>query len=196
MKELNKRIAVFCASSRKTQELYLTEAYNLGAEIARRGDVLVFGAGSTGLMGSLSDGALAAGGKVIGIIPSFMMELEWGRNDLYRLEITNSMEERKERMIDGSDAIVVLPGGNGTMDEFYQVLTMKRLGQYLNPIVVVNVNGFYDSWVEFMQHTVRENFMSEEHMTMFTVVNSPGEVYDAINNSPTWDTDSINRARL
>ena len=162
--------------------------------IATKGDILVYGGGRNGLMGAVSDGSLSVGGKVVGIIPEFMVNLEWGRDDIHTLELTETMEHRKLRMIEGSDAIVVLPGGSGTMEELYQVLTMKRLGHYLNPVVIVNSGGFYTKWLEFMEVTVAEKFLGEDHLKMYVVVNSPDEVYDAIANSEVWGDDHIGKA--
>ncbi len=191
---MERRIAVFCASSTKSKEIYLADAFRLGEIIATKGDILVYGGGRHGLMGAVSDGALAKSGRVIGIIPEFMVDLEWGRDDIYSLELTQDMESRKLKMIEGSSAIVVLPGGSGTMEEFYQVLSMKRLGQYTNPVVVVNVNNFFDKWLAFMEHTVVEDFLGRDHLKMFTVVEDSTGVYDAIESSHTWSEDDINKA--
>jgi uncharacterized protein (TIGR00730 family) len=191
---MNKRITVFCASSTKSKEIYLKDARILGNLIAVNDDFLVYGGGRHGLMGAVSDGCLEKGGRVIGVIPEFMMSLEWGRDDIYSLELTEDMETRKLKMIDGSDAIVVLPGGSGTMEEFYQVLTMKRLGQYINPVVVVNTNGFFDKWLEFMEVTVEENFLGSDHLKMFTVINESKQLYRAISDSHIWSEADINKA--
>ena len=191
---MNKRITVFCASSTKSKQHYIDAAFKLGMVIATRGDILVYGGGKNGLMGAVSDGALSIGGKVVGIIPEFMMNLEWGRDDIHTLELTETMEHRKLRMIEGSDAIVTLPGGSGTMEELYQVLTMKRLGYYLNPVVIVNAAGFFDKWLEFMDLTVEENFLGSDHLKMYTVVNSPGEIYDAIEDAEAWGDDHVSKA--
>ncbi|MBK7868029.1 MAG: TIGR00730 family Rossman fold protein [Ignavibacteriales bacterium] len=191
---MNKRITVFCASSTKSKEIYLQDARKLGNLIAENDDILVYGGGRHGLMGAVSDGTLEMGGRVVGVIPEFMMSLEWGRDDIYSLELTADMETRKLKMIDGSDAIVVLPGGSGTMEEFYQVLTMKRLGQYINPVVVVNTNGFFDKWVEFMEVTVAENFLGSDHLRMFTIISNSSQLYRAISDSHIWSEEDINKA--
>jgi uncharacterized protein (TIGR00730 family) len=191
---MNKRITVFCASSTKSKEIYLKDARKLGNLIAENEDFLVYGGGRHGLMGAVSDGTLEKGGRVIGVIPEFMMSLEWGRDDIYSLELTEDMETRKLKMIDGSDAIVVLPGGSGTMEEFYQVLTMKRLGQYVNPVVVVNTNGFFDKWIEFMEVTVEENFLGSDHLKMYTVIGESNLLYRAISDSHIWSDEDINKA--
>ncbi|MCA0387581.1 MAG: TIGR00730 family Rossman fold protein [Bacteroidetes bacterium] len=191
---MDRRIAVFCASSTKSKAVYLSDAFRLGETIASHNDILVYGGGRHGLMGAVSDGALSAGGRVAGIIPEFMMDLEWGRDDISSLELTGDMESRKLKMIEGSVAIVVLPGGSGTMEELYQVLTMKRLGHYTNPVVIVNVNSFYDKWLEFMEHTVSEDFLGRDHLKMYTVVENSERIYDAIDNSHSWSEDDINKA--
>ncbi|GAB1441676.1 TIGR00730 family Rossman fold protein [Ignavibacteriales bacterium] len=191
---MNKRITVFCASSTKSKEIYLEDARKLGNIIAENGDFLVYGGGRHGLMGAVSDGTLEKAGRVIGIIPEFMMSLEWGRDDIHSLELTEDMESRKLKMIDGSDAIVVLPGGSGTMEEFYQVLTMKRLGRYINPVIVVNTNGFFDKWIEFMVRTVEENFLDGDHLKMFTVISESKHLYRAISDSHIWSETDINKA--
>jgi uncharacterized protein (TIGR00730 family) len=123
-----------------------------------------------------------------------MMELEWGRDDIYSLELTADMETRKLKMIEGSDVIVVLPGGSGTMEEFYQVLTMKRLGHYINPVIVVNKNGFYDHWIAFMEFTVSESFLGRDHLKMFTVIPDSSQLYRAISDSHLWSGEDINKA--
>ncbi|MBK6678979.1 MAG: TIGR00730 family Rossman fold protein [Ignavibacteriales bacterium] len=191
---MDKRITVFCASSTKSKEIYLEDARKLGNLIAENNDLLVYGGGRHGLMGAVSDGTLEKGGRVIGVIPEFMMSLEWGRDDIYSLELTDDMETRKLKMIDGSDAIVVLPGGSGTMEEFYQVLTMKRLGQYVNPVIVVNTNGFFNKWIEFMEVTVKENFLGRDHLKMYTVISDSTWLYRAIADSHIWSDEDINKA--
>lgn len=191
---MNKRITVFCASSTKSKEIYLQDARKLGNLIAENDDILVYGGGRHGLMGAVSDGTLEMGGRVVGVIPEFMMSLEWGRGDIFSLELTADMETRKLKMIDGSDAIVVLPGGSGTMEEFYQVLTMKRLGQYINPVVVVNTNGFFDKWIEFMDVTVAENFLGSDHLKMFSIISNSSQLYRAISDSHIWSDEDINKA--
>lgn len=191
---MNKRITVFCASSTKSKEIYLEDARKLGNLIAENDDLLIYGGGRHGLMGAVSDGTLENGGRVVGVIPEFMMSLEWGRDDIYSLELTDDMETRKLKMIDGSDAIVVLPGGSGTMEEFYQVLTMKRLGQYVNPVILVNTNGFFDKWIEFMEVTVAENFLNNDHLKMFKIIADSSDLYRAISDSHIWSEEDINKA--
>jgi uncharacterized protein (TIGR00730 family) len=191
---MNKKITVFCASSTKSPDIYAKDAFRLGQMIATNQDILVYGGGRHGLMGSVSDGVLSLRGKVIGIIPKFMVELEWGRDDIYSLELTDDMDIRKMKMIEGSDAIVVLPGGCGTMEELYQVLTMKRLGHFINPIIIVNTNGFFDKWLEFMELTVRENFLGEDHIKMYFVIENSDDIYKAIAESHVWSENDISKA--
>ena len=137
------RICVYCASSEHCDRIYHDAARTLGRLLAEAGCTIVYGGGAVGLMGSLANGALAAGGEVIGIIPRFMTEVEWQHPGLASLEVVEDMRERKHRLLTGSDAVVALPGGCGTLEELFEALTLKRLGLYFNPIVLVNTNGFY-----------------------------------------------------
>lgn len=182
------RICVFCASSRQVDSIYLKAAYRLGAILARESITVVYGGGAVGLMGELANGAMAEGGKVIGIIPEFMYDLKWGYDGITELKIVKDMSERKKLVMDGSDAIVALPGGCGTFEELFEALTMKRLGFYLNPIILVNVNGFYDSLIVLLERSIAEKFMDTRHREMWSVVDRPEEVLEAINNAPQWQS--------
>jgi uncharacterized protein (TIGR00730 family) len=181
-----RRVCVYCASSRKADSAYLEAAGRLGRILARAGITLVYGGGSVGSMGALSDGALAEGGRVIGVLPRFMYDLEWGRKDLTELRIVNDLHERKRLMIEEVDAVIALPGGSGTFEELLEAITWKRLGLYFNPIVLVNTNNFYDPLVALFEHAVREKFMDARHLSMWTVVGEVDEVLSAIQQAPEW----------
>jgi hypothetical protein len=180
------KICVFCASSRQVDSTYLKAAYRLGEILARESITVVYGGGAVGLMGELARGALAEGGKVIGVIPEFMYDLEWGYEAITELKIVRDMHERKNLTMDGSDAIVALPGGCGTFDELFEALTMKRLGFYVNPIIIVNTKGFYDPLIELLERSIAEKFMDARHRAMWSVVAQPEEVLSAIINAPKW----------
>jgi hypothetical protein len=188
MKE--RKVCVFCASSGKCDAAYLGAARRLGAHLARHGVTLVYGGGGAGGMKSLADGALAAGGKVIGIIPRFMYELEWGHPHLTELRVVEDMHERKRQMVEGADAIVSLPGGCGTLEELFETMTLKRVGQFLNPIILVNTRGFYDRVVAALDHCIGESFMDSRHRDMWTLVNEPEEVMAAIGAAPRWQVEN------
>lgn len=184
------KICVFCASSSTCDSVYLDAARRLGRHLACHGATLVYGGGGSGGMGSLADGALEAGGAVIGIIPRFMVDLEWGHQRLTELRIVEDMRERKRQMIEDVQAIVALPGGCGTLEELFETITLKRLGQLLNPIILVNTRGFYDRVVAALDHCIAENFMHPRHREIWTVVDAPEEVLPAIQTAPRWSAEN------
>jgi len=147
-------------------------------------------------MGAVADGALAEGGYVLGVIPRFMKEIEWGHAGLSDLLVVESMHERKRLMFENADAIVALPGGSGTLEELSEVITLKRLGMYTGPIVLVNTDGFYDTLLAFFERAIRENFMDDRHRSMWSVVREAAEVLPAILNAPRWGSDARDFARI
>ena len=157
---------------------------------------LVFGGGGGGAMGRLADAALAAGGSVTGIMPKFMVDLEWAHPGCTELIITESMHDRKAKLIENVEAVAALPGGSGTLEELIETLTLKRLGQFLQPIVLVNTDGFYDPLVQQYNRCIEEKFMDSRHIGMWSVVNTPNEVFDAINNAAVWSRDAHSFAAL
>ena len=184
------RVCVFAASSRQVDDIYLEAAYSLGEIFAKESITIAYGGGAVGLMGALANGALAAGGEVIGVIPKFMVDLEWGHPEITELKIVKDMHERKKLVMEGSDAIVALPGGCGTLEELFEALTLKRLGFYLNPIVLVNVNGFYDPLIKQLELIVDKKFMDKRHLNMWSVVSSPEQVLNVIKNAPKWSNEA------
>ena len=188
------RICVYCASSQECDRVYHDAARELGRLLAEADCTTVYGGGAVGLMGSLADGALAAGGDVIGIIPRFMTEVEWQHPGLASLEIVEDMRERKHRLLTDSDAVVALPGGCGTLEELFEALTLKRLGLYFNPILLVNTNDFYTPLQAFMQRMIDERFMNPGHLAMWKVVATPADVLPAIRTMPRWREDARNYA--
>ncbi len=191
-----KRVCVYCASSDYSDQVYLDAAYRLGEILAEKSITIVYGGGSAGLMGMLANGALSKGGKVIGIIPQFMYELEWGHEGLTELQIVNSMYERKELMMMNTDAAIALPGGSGTLEELFETITLKRLGVYLNPIILVNVKKFFDPCIQLLENAVLEKFMDERNKLMWKVVDDPRNVLSAIKDSPAWTEEARHFATL
>ena len=179
-------VTIYCASSEKSPALYLEAAARLGRTLAGAGIGIVYGGGSQGSMGRLAAGALGAGGKVVGVLPRFMDELEWGHRSLTELRVVDSMHERKQLMLELADAVVALPGGCGTLEELFEAITWKRLGLYFGPIVLVNVNGFFDSCIALLSRCVEERFMDERHRAMWSVVTEPEAVVEAIDAAPAW----------
>jgi uncharacterized protein (TIGR00730 family) len=184
---MSRVICVYCASSERAPVEYRQAAERLGRLLAAGDCSIVYGGGGIGSMRALADGALTAGGEVVGILPSFMKELEWAHPGLSKLEIVEDMRTRKHRMLTGSDGVVALPGGTGTFEELFEALTLKRLGLYANPIVIVNTRRFYDPMLRLLDAAVEERFMDERHRRMWTVVDDVDEVLPAIESATPWD---------
>ena len=181
------RICVYCASSEHVDRRYHAAAAALGRAIAEAGCTLVYGGGAVGLMGSLANAALAAGGDVVGIIPRFMTEVEWQHPGLANLEVVEDMRERKHRLLTGSDAVVALPGGCGTLEELFEAMTLKRLALYLKPIVLFDVDGFYAPLERFLEQTIEQRFMNPQHRALWTSVARVEDVLTTIRATPDWD---------
>jgi uncharacterized protein (TIGR00730 family) len=182
------RICIYAASSAHCDPAYHAAARELGATLARAGHTLVYGGGAVGSMGALADGALAAGGEVIGVIPRFMVELEWAHANLSALQLVEDMRERKHLLLTGSDAVVALPGGCGTLEELFEAITLKRLGIYHKPIVLLNTRSYWTPWAEFMrEQVIAEGFMNPGHDAMWSVVDSVEGVLPAIAAAPEWN---------
>jgi uncharacterized protein (TIGR00730 family) len=188
------RICVYCASSQQSDPVYREAAFRLGALLAEAGSIVVYGGGSAGSMGAVADGALSKGGEVVGVLPRFMADLEWGHPGLTHLELVEDMRERKHRLLTGSDAVVALPGGCGTLEELFEAITLKRLGLYLNPIVLLDTCGFYQPLDAFMAQVIAARFMNPEHAAMWQRVAEPEDVLPAIRNAPRWSEDARNYA--
>ena len=184
------RVCVYCASSRQSDAAYYEAAASLGRSLAQRGIAIVYGGGAVGSMGALADAALAEGGKVIGVLPRFMYDLEWGHPRLTELRLVGDLHERKRLMIEEVDAIVALPGGSGTLEELMEAITWKRLGLHGHPIVLVNVRGFFDPLIALLERCIAERFMDQRHRAMWTVVGSADAVVEAIRKAPPWGPDA------
>ena len=182
-----KNVCVYSASSTKIAPVYFAAAEELGRLLAKRGINLINGAGSIGLMAATSNAALQAGGTVTGVIPRFMVEQGWHHLGLTRLVETETMHERKQLMAQMSDAVIALPGGCGTMEELLEVITWKRLGLFLNPIVVLNIDGFYDPLLEMLQRAIDGRFMRPEHRGIWQVATTPEEAVELLYTIPVWN---------
>jgi len=181
-----RRVCVYCASSRQCDPVYHQAATRLGVLLARNGITVVYGGGKVGSMGALADGVLSAGGRVIGVLPRFMDDLEWGHDRLTELIVVNDLHERKRLMIQEVDAVVALPGGCGTWEELFEAMSWKRLGLYCGPIVIVNTAGFYEPMLAQLERSIEQRFMDERHRAMWTVVEDPEQVIEAIRTAPAW----------
>lgn len=180
-------VCVYSASSTKIAPVYFAAAEELGRLLAKRGINLINGAGSIGLMAATSNAALQAGGTVTGVIPRFMVEQGWHHSGLTRLVETETMHERKQLMAQMSDAVIALPGGCGTMEELLEIITWKQLGLFLNPIVVLNIDGFYDPLLEMLQRAIDGRFMRPEHRGIWQVATTPEEAVELLYTIPVWN---------
>ncbi|MFC6268009.1 LOG family protein [Frigoriflavimonas asaccharolytica] len=163
------RISVFCGSSSGEDEIFVKEAYKVGKLLADNGITVVYGGAKIGVMGSVADGALENEGEVIGVIPEFLETKEVSHDGLTDLIVVESMHQRKAIMYQLSDAIIVLPGGFGTMEEFFEMLTWAQLGMHQKPIGILNTKGFYDHLLTFFDEMQKQNFITNTHQKLFIV---------------------------
>ena len=180
-------VCVYSASSTKIDPVYFDTAYELGTLLGQQHIRLINGAGNMGRMSAVSDAALAAGGEVTGVIPRFMVEQGWHHTGLTRLVEVESMHERKKMMADLSDAVIALPGGCGTLEELLEIITWKQLGLYLNPVVILNVKGYFDPLLAMLQRAVEENFMRTQHGSIWHVAKTVREAVELVHTVPLWD---------
>lgn len=169
---------------------YYDAADRLGKVLAGAGKNIIYGGGSIGLMGALASSALQAGTEVHGIIPGFLANVEAGKNGLTSLEVVDNMRERKHRLLSRGQAVIALPGGSGTFEELFEAITLKRLGQYLGAIVLINTRGYYSHCLELLNRSIEENFMDERHGDMWSVVDHPEEAIEALHNATAWSADA------
>jgi len=184
-------VTVYAASSSAIARDYFEAASALGAALGRAGIEIVYGGGSTGLMGAVADAALAVGGVVRGVIPVFLQDMELSHQGLTSLAVVDDMRERKHLMLERSDAVIALPGGCGTYEEVFEALTLKRLGQWVGPIVLLNTLSFYDQLHGFLQHAVAQKFMQSRHLDMWNIVDDPDRVIEALFTAPRWSRDAL-----
>jgi len=189
-----KKIGVMCGSSDACDKKYLEMAYQIGQELGSNGHQIIYGGGSRGLMKNVADGALSEKAEVHGYIPQFMIAVEWQHTSLTQLHITNDMSERKTKMMVESDATIFLPGGCGTMEEFFEWLSAKRLGKYLGPLVIFNFEGYYDPLIELLRRMVQEKFHNPIHAQMYSICSDIAQLRETIENSAIWSADAINHA--
>jgi uncharacterized protein (TIGR00730 family) len=190
------KVCVYCASSDKIDNAYFEATEKLAKELVKQNIEVVYGGGGTGLMGKLADVVLENGGKIKGIMPKFMNEVEWGHKQVTDFEYTETMHERKAKFLEGIDGIITLAGGTGTLEEVLEAITLKKLGIFTKPIVILNTKGYYDPLKAMLERCVEENFMGAVHLKMFDFVNEPEEVIPAIQNAMPWDKDAIHFAAV
>jgi uncharacterized protein (TIGR00730 family) len=171
-------VCVFCGSSPGNDPDYAAAAQELGRTLAERGTTLVYGGGHVGLMGVVADAALGAGGEVIGVMPRSLVDREIGHTNLTKLHVVRSMHERKALMSELSEGFIALPGGNGTLEEFFEVLTWAQLGQHAKPCGLLNVAGYYDPLLAVFDQMVDRAFLKREHREIVLVEEDPSSLLE------------------
>ena len=177
-----KRVTVFCGSSFGTDEIFKTQAILLGNKLAEENIGLVYGGANVGLMGAVADGFLEKGGEVFGVLPNFLRSKEIAHDHLTELFLVETMHERKTKMNDLCDGVIALPGGFGTLEEFFEMLTWAQLGLHKKPIAILNTDGFYDSLITFIQTMVDKRFLKEINRDMVLVSSDIDELIDLMKN--------------
>lgn len=175
-------ICVFGSSSENIDREFLDTAKNLGKELAKRGNGVVFGAGKYGVMGATARGVSTENGTLIGVSPKFFLEMDVLYEDCTELIYTETMRERKGIMEDKSDAFIICAGGMGTFEEFFEVLTLKQLRRHSKPIIIYNVKGYYDPLIAMLDNAVKNGFMTEDCNLLYTVAKTEQEVFDQLEN--------------
>ncbi|WP_316012998.1 TIGR00730 family Rossman fold protein [Roseobacter sp. HKCCA0434] len=173
-------ICVFCGSRPGDDPAFAEDATTLGRAIAQEGWRVVWGAGDIGLMGTVADAAQQAGGELFGVIPQHLVDLEVGRQDAHRFVVTDNMHTRKTVMFANSDAVVALPGGPGTLDELFEVLTWRQLGLHAKPVVLLNTNGYWDPLIALLDQIVARGFADAPFLGFLTVVETPAAAMDVL----------------
>ena len=181
------QVCVYCASSGRIHPDYFEATSRLAHLLVESNIKVVFGGGSSGLMGQSADSVLAAGGQIKGIMPQFMHEVEWGHRGVSDFVYTESMHERKAKFLEGTDALIALPGGPGTFEELFEAITLKKLAQFTKPIIILNTRGYFNAFQNLMQQAVEEQFMTDDLKFLYTIVDLPEEVLPAIKDAHFWN---------
>ncbi len=190
------RVCVFASSSSRINSEYADAASELGVLLARAGTEVVFGGGGIGLMGKLADTIIENNGTITGVIPSFMKDQGWDHSDVNEMIITSDMGERKKQMFAMADAVVALPGGVGTLEELTEAITLKQLGLFRGPVIILNTLNFYKSLIDFFEHMVSENFLRFEHKEIWEVAGTPEEVMTILARNDPWLWDPVKIAKI
>lgn len=183
-----KRITVFCGSSFGTDKIFEEQAFLLGETLAKLNIGLVYGGANVGLMGVVADGALQHGGKVIGVLPHFLQNKEIAHQNLTELILVETMHERKTKMNDLCDGVIALPGGFGTLEEFFEMLTWSQLGLHQKPVALLNINGFYDPLLQLIETMVTKGFLKEVNQKMLIQSDHITDLLEKMNNYKAPDT--------
>ena len=188
------KATVFCASSRKSPQKYIDATIELASVLIQRNIHVYYGGGAVGLMGVLADEYIKQNGTITGVIPKFMVEVEWAHPKVEDMLIVKDMHERKKKLVAESDIIIALPGGTGTLEELMEVVSLKRLGKLNKPIIIINTDHFYDPLDAFLQKMVSEHFIRKEHLKLWQMIPDCSQLWSAIKSSGDWNEDAINIA--
>jgi hypothetical protein len=183
------KVCVFASSSSRINSEYASAATHLGSLLANSEIDVVFGGGGIGLMGKLADSVIENGGKITGVIPSFMKEEGWDHTSVQDMILTSDMGERKKKMFEMSDAVIALPGGIGTLEELTEAITLKQLSLFDGPIIILNTLGYYNSLLTFLENMIDKRFLRLEHKGIWEIVNTPEEVITALHNKDRGNED-------
>jgi uncharacterized protein (TIGR00730 family) len=189
-------VCVFASSSSRIDNSYAVAAAELGSLFAMSGTGVIYGGGGIGLMGVLADAVIEKGGTITGVIPSFMNDEGWGHPHVREMIVTGDMGERKKNMFARADAVVALPGGIGTLEELTEAITLKQLGLFKGPVIILNTLGFYEPLIYLLERMIKGNFMRDEHKGMWNIASTPGEVIDLLSNDKGWIDDPRKIARI
>lgn len=189
-------VCVFASSSSRIDSRYVQAARELGSIFAMSKINVIYGGGGIGLMGVLADAVIENGGLITGVIPSFMNDEGWGHQGVNDMIVTTDMGERKRNMFARADAVVALPGGIGTLEELTEAITLKQLGLFKGPVVILNTLNFYKSFLAFLEHMVEGNFLRKEHKGIWEIAGTPKEVLTAISKNNCWIDDPRRIAKI
>ena len=171
-----KTVCIYCSSSSRINKDYFDAAESLAKILVKKRIIVVFGGGSTGLMGKIADTVIKLNGEIIGVMPNFMKAIEWDHKGVYNFHFVEDMHARKKKFIDSSDALITLPGGSGTFEELLEAITLKRLGLHDLPIVILNTNGYFDPLIEMLNRAVEQHFLRPEDGKLWDVIDEPEEI--------------------
>lgn len=189
-------VSVFAASSSKIDDIYINAAAELGELLCAGGHKIIYGGGDTGLMGALANSAQRCNGDITGVIPAFMVDNGWNHRGVDKMIITEDMSSRKRKIFEISDAVIALPGGIGTLEELTEAITLKQLGQFHGPVVILNIEGFYDILLQFMDHLAGTNFLGQDHRNIWSVASSPAQAIDMVTSFSGWNDEWVKLARI
>jgi uncharacterized protein (TIGR00730 family) len=189
-------VCVFASSSSRIDNKFVQAASRLGSLFARSKINVIYGGGGIGLMGVLADSVIENGGSITGVIPSFMNDEGWGHPHVKDMIVTSDMGDRKKNMFARADAVVALPGGIGTLEELTEAITLKQLGLFKGPVIILNTLNFYKSFIEFLEHMIAGNFLRIEHKGIWEIANTPEGVLTALSMDKGWIDDPRKIAKI